>query len=75
MKKLSFYGLQVKGSRKIVHRFDYLDNLRAWIDEIGKQTMEGEWRHQLYASGPEVRRIQRRIAAGEEVVFPVEVTP
>ena len=73
MKKLNFYALQVKGGQKYVHRFAYLDHLRNWIDEIGKQTMEGEWRHQLFATGPEVRRINRRIAAGEEVQFPVQI--
>ena len=76
MKKLSFYGLQVTvGGSRYVHRFAFLDDLRKWIDEIGKQTTEGEWRHQLYATGPEVRRVQRRIAGGEDLAFPVEVTP
>lgn len=33
------------------------------------------WCKSIPATDPEVRRIQRRLAAGEQITFPVEITP
>ena len=51
-----------------IHRFRSAGERAAWLTD-------GEWVDPLPATDPEVRRIQRRITAGEEVTFPVEVTP
>lgn len=71
MKKRYFWGCESKNNQKTIHRFDYQINLHSWLR--GSEWKTNGLRFQLPAASPEVRRIQRRIAAGEIPDFPVEV--
>lgn len=68
MKKRYFWGAIFSERGTTLYRFRTMDERNKWESFH----LEGEV---LQATDPEVRRIQRRIAAGEEVSFPVEVTP
>ena len=72
MKKRYFWAKRTDRSPHLqtetvfIHRFRSIGERAAWLTD-------GDWVDALPATDPEVRRIQRRIAAGEEVTFPVEV--
>lgn len=70
MRKLNFYGMEVhEGGGKVIHRFPFLKDLDVWI----KEDNTSNFRYQVYATDPEVRRVHRLIAAGEIPGFPVQV--
>ena len=70
MQKRYFWGLEAVRGRdtRYVHRFRTGEERKQW-------SLGNLYHSHLSATDPEVRRIQRRLAAGEEVIFPVEVTP
>ena len=70
MEKRFFWALQiitVPVAKQSIYRFRTEKKRDEWV-------RQSHHRRHLGATDPEVRRIQRRIAAGEEVAFPVEVT-
>lgn len=72
MKKLHFYGIEDRGREgRFLYKFPFLKDLQTWIDEQPSAFA----RYQEYAIDPIVRRINRRLAAGEIVIFPVAITP
>jgi len=49
-----------------LHRFRTMEDRQLWMDKI-------MWAQVIGGEDPEVRRIQRRIAQGEQISFPVEI--
>lgn len=72
MEKRFFWGKRTQRSvfllteTVFIHRFRSIGERSAWLTD-------GGWVDSLSANDPEVRRIKRRIAAGEDLQFPVEV--
>jgi len=73
MRKQWFWGLHNKDGLenicgpRFIHRFRTDRDRAEWLNGMHRQ------RKDLLGCDPEVRRIKRRIAAGEVVTFPVEI--
>jgi len=69
MQKRFVWAIQLKNDRRLLHRFSWVSSFWLWLEE----PHSGETRFRFNADTPEVRRIQRRIAQGEQITFPVEI--
>lgn len=64
IKKLNFYGAELRAGKTTIYRFDYLENLRTWL-------RSGDNRRAVKATDGEVRRALR--ITGKKRVFPVAI--
>jgi len=65
------WGRQVKGGKVFIHRFDSLKDYRTWL--FSEKCGPAEKRDYESANAPIIRKINRALAAGAAVTFPVEV--
>lgn len=56
---------------ELIHRFRHMDEARTWVETM--EVTEKDFAELIPATHPEVRRIQRRMAQGEELNFPMEI--
>ncbi len=73
MKKRYFWalGFDRTGGKTLLVRLRNKQERQFWLE-----SHQGLWPHtwlSIHAAHPEVRRIQRRMAAGEQITFPVEI--
>ena len=68
MKKRYFWAFKTDHGAKstFLHRFRTMGDRQAWMDK-------NSWAEVIGGDHPEVRRILRRMVAGDQIVFPVEV--
>lgn len=66
MKKHYFYGMETKGDKITISRFRDLGTANAFVSV-------SRTREVIPSTHPELRRINRRIAAGEQITWPVEI--
>ena len=70
MRKRYFWAFQEINEVKYLWRFRSVDDRRKWFASRQPTNYPIEYPN---GSHPEVRRINRRIAAGESITFPVEL--
>lgn len=72
MKKHYFWALWRSPDGLFLVRFRSDKERQEWMKDMKKTNPKHIW-YPIIAAHPEVRRIQRRMAQGEEITFPVEV--
>lgn len=66
-----YWGRQLRGDKEYIHRFSSLRELTEWLQCPSRHM--GEIRYQENSSFNSIRKINRKISAGESIQFPVEV--
>jgi hypothetical protein len=73
MKKRFFWAVMISPTRATIFRFRTEKERTQWLRLVDKNDHPNTTKEELDSRHPEVRRLNRRLAAGEVITFPVEI--